>query len=185
MAVVASPRPYDVVLADPPWPYYGATDKWGAAAKFYPLMTRDELLSFPMREWMAERSVLFLWTTCPKLDLALECVKAWNLRYRGVGFVWVKTTRDGAPIGAQGVRPSIVKPLVELVLTCSTVEKGRPLPLASESVNQVVLAPKRKHSEKPVEVHERIEQLYPEASKVELFARRIREGWDCWGNEVG
>ena len=28
--------PYDVVLADPPWSYYGAPDKWGAAAKFYP-----------------------------------------------------------------------------------------------------------------------------------------------------
>jgi hypothetical protein len=34
------------------------------------------------------------------------------------------------------------------------------------------------------EVQERIDALYPHASKLELFPRRCREGWDTIGNEL-
>jgi N6-adenosine-specific RNA methylase IME4 len=102
-----------------------------------------------------------------------------------VAFVWVKTKADGiTPIGAQGVRPTIVKPTTEFVLAASMRAKGRPLPLASESVRQVVLAPKREHSRKPDEVARRIEALYPHARKLEMFARERRPGWDAWGDDV-
>ena len=50
---------------------------------------------------------------------------------------------------------------------------------------QTVFAPKREHSRKPDEVAERIEALYPNASKLEMFARTTRPGWDAFGNEVG
>lgn len=29
-----------------------------------------------------------------------------------------------------------------------------------------------------------IENMFPNTTKLEMFARDIREGWDCWGNEV-
>lgn len=105
----------------------------------------------------------------------------------GVAFVWVKTRKDGTPVGAQGVRPSIVKPLTEFVLVASKVEKGRPLKLFSESVVQTVFAPKREHSRKPDEVYDRIEALYPlgQYSHLEMFARVTRPGWVSHGNEVG
>ncbi len=41
-----------------------------------------------------------------------------------------------------------------------------------------------RHSKKPQKAYEMIESLYPNASKIELFARNKREGWDSWGNEV-
>lgn len=175
---------YDVILIDPPWSYYGSQAKWGAAAKFYPTMTDQELLDFDIQTYLKPKSVMFMWATSPRLDFAIELIKHWGLHYRGVAFVWVKTRKDGVPIGAQGVRPSIVKPTTELVIAASTVAKGRPLTIADESIAQVVLAPKQEHSRKPDEVQERIEKLYPEAAKIELFARRTREGWDSWGNEV-
>lgn len=174
----------DVVLADPPWSYHGAQDKWGAAAKFYPTMTDDELLALPVRSIMSDRSVLFMWATGPRLDFAIQCIEAWGLHYRGMSFVWVKSKADGTPIGAQGVRPSIVKPTAEFVLAASPIAKGRPLKLHSESVRNVVMAPRMEHSRKPDAIHESIEALYPDASKVELFARRPRDGWSAWGNEV-
>ena len=87
-------------------------------------------------------------------------------------------------MGAAGVRPYIVKPLTELVLGFSNKRTGRPLPLASESVVQTVFAPKREHSRKPDEVAERIEALYPNASKLEMFARTTRSGWDVFGNDT-
>ncbi len=175
---------YDVVYADPPWSYYGQQTKWGAASKFYSTVSDDDLLSFPMQDLLAEQSILFLWTTSPRLDFALRCIGAWGLHYRGVGFVWVKTRKTGEPIGAQGVRPSIVKPTVEYVLAASTVKKGRPLKLADESVRNTVFAPKGAHSEKPDEVRQSIERMYPERSKLEIFARHRHHGWDAWGNEV-
>jgi hypothetical protein len=60
----------------------------------------------------------------------------------------------------------------------------RPLKLHDESIRNTILAPKMEHSRKPDDVHERIERMYPQASKIELFARRARKGWDCWGNET-
>lgn len=175
---------YDVILADPPWSYYGQQDKWGAAAKFYPLMSDLDLRSLPIYQLLTPRSVLFLWATGPKLDLAMQCLADWGLAYRGVAFVWVKTKKTGEPIGAQGVRPSIVKPTTEFVLAGSPMARGRPLALGDEGVPQVVLAPKLAHSVKPIEVLRRIERLYPNASRIELFARSRHLGWDAWGLDI-
>jgi len=178
-------RRYDVVLADPPWSYYGQQNKWGAAAKFYPTVPDEEIAKLPIPDLLNEKGVLFLWATSPRLDVAMACLNHWGLFFRGVAFVWVKARRDGGPIGAQGVRPSIVKPTAEFVLAASRVARGRPMKLSDEGVPNVILAPKRAHSQKPDQIVENIERLYPEATKLELFARTERTGWDAWGNEVG
>jgi N6-adenosine-specific RNA methylase IME4 len=177
--------PFDVILADPPWAYYGQQDKWAAAAKFYPTAPDGVLETLPVPALLAPRGVLFLWATSPRLDAALGLIRAWGLAFRGVAFVWVKTRADGRPVGAQGIRPSIVKPTAEFVLAASRVGRGRPMPLADEGVAQVVMAPRRDHSRKPEAVAERIERLYPHARRLELFARATRPGWQCWGNETG
>ena len=40
------------------------------------------------------------------------------------------------------------------------------------------------HSEKPLAAYELIEQMYPGATRIELFARgAARAGWEGWGNE--
>lgn len=178
---------YDILLADPPWDYYGLPDKMGAAGKEYDLMSDEALLAFNVRErWMADKSILFMWATAPRMGFAFQCLQAWGLHDRGVQFTWVKTKKDGVtPIGAQGVRPSIVKPTVEFVIAASTVRRGRPLPLANEKIRHTILASRdRQHSRKPDHVHEALEQMYPGTRKIELFARRARPGWDCWGNEA-
>lgn len=40
------------------------------------------------------------------------------------------------------------------------------------------------HSKKPVCAYQMLEDMFPYAQKIELFARNKRTGWDCWGNEV-
>ena len=176
---------YDIIYADPPWSYYGQQDKWGAAQKFYDTMEPMEIYKLPVQRLLNDKSMVFLWATGPRLHYAIECLEWWDLYYRGVAFVWVKTKQDGTPIGAQGVRPSITKPLTEFVLAGSTVEKGRPLPLNDESVVQTVFSPRKEHSAKPVEVYSRIESMYPGAKKLEMFGRgKPRLGWDIHGDEV-
>lgn len=51
-------------------------------------------------------------------------------------------------------------------------------------IQSLVIAERTKHSKKPNEVRKRIEQLFGNISKIELFARNKTPGWDVWGNEV-
>lgn len=182
-ASLRAASPFSVVLCDPPWSHYGSPTKWAAAAKFYSLIEDDDLKMFPMRDILGRKAVVFMWCTSSSLARSIDVLRAWNLYYRGVAFVWCKTRLNGAPIGAQGVRPSITKPLTEFVIVGSTQERGRPLPLASEAIQQTVFAPKGRHSEKPEAVQDAIDVMYPEMRKAELFARRVRSGWHCWGND--
>ena len=41
-----------------------------------------------------------------------------------------------------------------------------------------------KHSKKPECAYQMIENMFPQAKKLELFARNERKDWDCWGDEV-
>lgn len=59
---------------------------------------------------------------------------------------------------------------------------GRPKP-DSRSQRNAHLSPALKHSQKGEELMERLELMYPEP-RLELFARRSRPGWLCFGNEA-
>ena len=48
----------------------------------------------------------------------------------------------------------------------------------------VIREPSQRHSQKPDIAYEILEDMFPNAPKIELFARRQRDGWDCFGNEV-
>jgi len=52
------------------------------------------------------------------------------------------------------------------------------------SETDVVFDPNFKHSEKPEGLQDRLDIMFPDAKKVELFARRQRPGWLCLGNEM-
>ena len=62
-----------------------------------------------------------------------------------------------------------------------------PRPEESTRVSSVIASKRTQHSEKPIQVYEIIEAMYPQFTKrhrCELFARAERKGWSCWGNEV-
>lgn len=177
---------YDIVYADPPWPYYGSTTKDASAGKHYDLMTQEAICALPIRPLFRDprHGALFVWATCPKLHLAVDAIRAWGLHYRGVAFNWVKTRRDGKPIGAQGVPPTGTKPTSEMCLLATTCRTGRPFPLLDAAVEQVLFAPRGPHSQKPPETRSRIERLYGRRPRLEMFARQSAEGWGCWGAEA-
>ena len=63
--------------------------------------------------------------------------------------------------------------------------KGTPgVPDPADRPDGVIEAPRGRHSEKPKIVYEKIEKMYPQATRIELFARNRRDGWDAWGNEA-
>jgi site-specific DNA-methyltransferase (adenine-specific) len=183
---------YEILYADPPWKHYGDPKKDQAAGKHYDCMTVPEMLEkVPIRSIMAPASVLFCWATCPMLDQAIDLIRGYGLHYRGVARIWVKTRADGGIIHGQGVRPSFVKPTTELLLVASTNRKGRTFKILTESMGQVVLAPrpaetsgKSIHSAKPTIFRDDIVRLLGDRKRVELFGREEAAGWDVWGNQI-
>jgi N6-adenosine-specific RNA methylase IME4 len=55
--------------------------------------------------------------------------------------------------------------------------------LKNKSQRSVLFDVNLKHSAKPEGLQERLELMFPESQKLELFARREREGWVCVGNQ--
>ncbi len=177
-------KKYDIILADPPWPYYGDAYKNAAAGKHYDLMSIDEIKSLNVRSILNRPGAVFLWTTSSKLHFALEVLKHWKLHYRGIAHTWVKTRKDGMIISGQGIPPTYSKPTSEYLLLGTTRKYGRPFPLKDNKLPQVVLHPREYHSRKPDIFRKLIERAYGERERIELFARGTVPGWDVWGLEA-
>jgi N6-adenosine-specific RNA methylase IME4 len=161
--------PFELVYADPPW-QLGNPDSEYAPENHYPTMPLHEIKE--LQPPATESAVLFLWAVNCLLPHALEVVSAWGFTYK-TNLVWVK--------------PSIglghwVRNRHELLLfaTRGSIE----LPEATEAPDSVIEAPRGRHSQKPLAAYELIERAYPRLSKLELFARNSRPGWQSWGNQA-
>jgi N6-adenosine-specific RNA methylase IME4 len=54
---------------------------------------------------------------------------------------------------------------------------------ALKGIRELIIAPRKEHSRKPVQARERIE-AYAEGPCCELFAREAARGWLAWGNQT-
>jgi len=159
----------DVIYADPPWTY-NVNHLRGNPEKHYPTMSTEEICELNVST--SENAILFLWTTNPMLEDALRVLKAWGFKYK-TNLVWVKN-RIGVGFWFRGQH--------ELLLV--GVKGDVHPPTESNRFSSVLNAPTKAHSEKPLEVYELIERMYPNGKFLELFARNKREGWEAWGNEL-
>lgn len=178
---------YKTICADPPWPYEssdrGAIIKTvksdGSIAKgvhvheSYPTMTMDELKA--MRVPSAVNSHLYLWTTNAFMVEAHELARAWGFNPKTI-ITWVKMKADGTPSMKTGY---YYRGATEHMLFCV---KGS-LRLAGPAAPTCILSPRLGHSVKPERSYSMIEAQSP-SPRLEIFARRHREGWDRFGNEV-
>jgi len=161
--------PFELIYADPPWQLGGAhSDR--APENHYPTQPLAEIegLAVPA----ADDAILFLWAVSSLLPEALAVMEAWGFDYR-TSLVWVK---DKIGLGAW------VRHRHELLLVG---RKGSfPAPDPAERPDSVIEAARGRHSQKPACVYELLERMYPQASKLELFARTSRPGWSAWGNQL-
>jgi len=141
-------------------------------------MTMDEIRTLPIQELSDKNCVLFLWTTFPCLEGQITLFKHWGFKYRTLGFSWIKTNpKNGKPFFGVGY---YAKSNCEV---CLMGIKGKLKPI-SNKVSSVVISPRRKHSQKPDEVREKIVELFGDLPRIELFAREKKCGFDVWGDEV-
>lgn len=175
--IVTPPLPvgvFDVIYADPPWQYDNQIESWGPTSLHYPTMPLHEIKAMALENKVpsAEHATLFLWSTNPFLEDALEVVQEWGFEYK-TNIVWVKRhlTRPGSGFYVRGRH--------ELLFICT---KGNHVPdqRGKEPIGSVLEADVEEHSQKPEAVYQIIESLYPNAKRLELFARRERPGWTPW-----
>lgn len=174
--------PFSVVYADPAWTFVTRSEKGKGRSpeQHYECMTLSDIRALPVPEIAAEDSVLFLWSTYPHLPMAMEVMAGWGFRYSTVAFTFVKTTKTGKWHVGLGYTTRANPEVVLLGI------RGKGLKRVDKSVRNLVVAPVGRHSEKPAEVRRRIEKLYGDVPRVELFARgKAPPGWTFWGNEVG
>lgn len=177
-----STNKYDVILADPQWKqkrggYKASRPNSSGKELDYPVLSLDNIKEHLQKadELTANNSVIFIWTIdkylfqsqeiCEQLGYKLHARMIWN---KVTGIPAAFTIRFGH----------------EYLLW---MYKGKLLPIATEErgkIHSVFTEKVTRHSKKPEISYQIIERLYPNAKKLEMYARYPREGWDCWGNEV-
>ena len=161
---------YDVIYADPPWRYNFSQSKSRRVENHYPTMKVADIakIEVPARS----NSVCYLWATAPKLKEGLFVLESWGFEYKSHA-VWDKEI-PGMGHWWRGQH--------ELLLVGTKGKFSPPHP--SDRISSVWLERRGKHSEKPKGLREWIQQMFPNADRIELFARDRAKEWDAWGNEV-
>lgn len=163
----------DIIVIDPPWRFASNSKARPGRnpMRHYPCMTDAELKALPIP--LANPGLMFVWVTAPMQWRAAEIIKAWGVKPVSE-LVWVKSRI------ATGFW---VRNRHELVWIC---KRGSfPCPRPAPFADSVISSPTREHSRKPDALQDLIDQTWPSARKLEMFARATRPGWEAWGNEVG
>ncbi|HFK5764557.1 TPA: MT-A70 family methyltransferase [Enterobacter asburiae] len=96
--------------------------------------------------------------------------------------IWMIQTR-GRPVTGSEIAEKFGVTLIEFNRVANGITRGAGLERQHAGIKQVVYSPLGAHSEKPWEVRHRLELLYGDVPRIELFSRCGAPGWDHWGNQ--
>lgn len=173
------PLHYGVIIADPPWRFglWSDNGEEKSPQSQYQCMTTSDIAALPVGDLAGGNCALLMWATAPMLPDAFRVLEAWGFRYVTAG-AWAKQSSTGNKwaFGTGYVMRSAAE-----IFLIGTI--GSPK-CVSKSIRNLIVAPTRGHSRKPDDQYSIMESLYPDAFKLELFARQRRDGWDAWGNQT-
>lgn len=172
---------YDIILADPPWDFIVWNKDTGSGrspSAHYKTMDLQSICKLPVEKLANKNCALFLWGVWPRIYDTEKVITSWGFEYKTLGFIWIKQTKSQMKLftGMGYYSRANSEP-------CLLAIRGK-MPVKAHDVLSVILSPVCEHSQKPEEQYEKIGRLYPDGQRLELFARRKRDGWDVFGNEV-
>ena len=130
----------------------------------------------PVKDIAADAAHLYLWTTNAFMVEAHEVARAWGFEPKTI-LTWVKLKLDRPEVSMKtGYWYRSATEHIVFGVRGSQRLLGPAVPTA-------FLLPRLPHSEKPEFFYKLIEEQSP-GPYLELFARRLRPGWDSWGNEI-
>ncbi len=199
------PKKYQLIYADPNWRFetYSAKGDGKSASQHYEVRDLNWIKSLPVKNLADKKCALAMWTIDTHLEMALEVMKVWGFKYVTPVFYWAKLnktanldsikaskdffmntgyyTRANPEICLGGVTPDYPEDEVDL---CLLGRVAKAPTREDKGVRKLIVSHRREHSRKPDEGIERLEKLFGDIPRIELFSRQERENWDCWGNEV-
>lgn len=166
---------YSCIVLDPPWPMQKIErdERPDQGVELdYPTMSLDQIADeayVPVRTLAADDCHLYLWVTHKFLPAGMRLLDAWGFTYQCV-MTWRKNV---------GITPFSWMYDTEHVLFA---HRGN-LKLQRLGMRLSFEAPVQGHSVKPDVFYQRVTEASP-GPRVEMFARRERDGFIAWGNEV-
>lgn len=193
---------YSLIYADPPW-LYGNTISNGAADDHYDTMSIESIKRLPVWDLAADDAVLAMWYTGTHNQEAIALAEAWGFKVRTMkGFTWVKLNKLAEQHINKALSSGEVCDFYDLLdllnsqtrmnggnYTRANTEdvliavRGAGLERLDAGIKQVVYSPLGVHSQKPWEVRHRLELLYGDVPRIELFSRCAAPGWHHWGDQ--
>lgn len=173
--VPPKPGTYSCIVIDPPWPMpkIDRQERPDQGRTLdYPIQTLDDIADeqwVPVRTHAADDCHIYLWVTHKFLPAGLDLLGQWGFSYQCV-MTWRKNV---------GITPFSWMYDTEHVLFG---RRGN-LPLTQLGLRLSFEAPVQGHSVKPDVFYERVLAASP-GPRIEMFARRERDGFAAWGNEV-
>ena len=184
-------KTYQVIVADPPWSYnYTSVQSAskggkGCANDHYDTIDNKILQQMPVEKLADPKGcVLFLWSSFALIEDCLAVMNAWGFKYKTAA-VWTKHCKGQPEKDKLGVgywfRSNAEPVLVGIKGPSSIARRTKvgnhfcidDLHLRTEGM---------RHSQKPEYLQDLIDEHW-DGHKAELFARRNRPNWDCWGDE--
>lgn len=183
--------PFKTIMVDPPWAYDDDMPGPGRGSN-----SHDDTLHYgtivgmapQVRQATASSAHLYLWTTNSFLEEALEISGAWGFDQKTL-ITWIKVQEEPHGLPHERDSPITVKERIgmghylrnvtEHLLFCA---KGN-LSTNSNSIPNVIFAERGEHSAKPAKAYRLAEELSP-GPRLEMFSRRMRKGWEVWGDET-
>ena len=174
---------YDLIVADPPWKQSKGGKKSvrkNSSGKplDYPVCSLDEIKEH-LRQATSlargENSILFLWTIDKYLFEAQQIAEELGYKLHA-RMIWNKVTGIPAAFTVRYGHEYLLYMYRGKLTPVATEERGKIHTVFTEKV--------QRHSQKPEISYEIINRLYPNLKKLEMYARRERDGYDCWGNEL-
>ncbi len=169
-------KKYGLIVVDPPWPVKKLVRKVRPkqVAMDYKTMSVEQIKELPIADIADNDCWLFLWATQKFLFFAKEVLEAWGFHHLVIG-TWEKTYGKSAGMPLFGFLWNVEFILIGYKNKPELWPKRKLIPLAFS-------APNIRHSQKPDKFYKMIEPLAK--NRADIFARKEREGWDVWGNEV-
>lgn len=165
---------YRCIVIDPPWPMkkIEREERPNQGIELdYPVMSLDDIKALPVNTLgHADGCHLYLWVTQKYLPFGLELVKAWGFKYQCL-MTWRKNV---------GITPFSWMYDTEHVIFA----KMGSLPLTQLGLRLSFDAKVKGHSVKPDTFFDDRVLLASPEPRLEMFARKERNGFAVWGNEV-
>jgi len=163
---------YDVIVIDPPWEYemsgfedYHPQGNRGTTP--YPTLTLEKLkdIKLPLKK----NAIVWVWVTNSMFKEAFKLIESWGLERKTI-LTWDKQI--------MGVG-HFLRNITEHCILCF---KGKPF-FNNTKWTTLISEKRTTHSTKPEIFYKMVDEICA-GRKLDYFARKKREGWDVWGNEI-